>query len=178
MAYSELAAAAARWRLPASRRPRDRHPLDVGRVLIWARPLSLRIKLNPVAGQRYAGSPAANTALGLLVVCYGSPPTAAAARQRHDGVAALLASPTLSGSDALRVRPPPARIAADPEYAPTSPTRGDATSASRRRASAAAARGGVSKMALLFYTLYGFAIIFFAGWWFVWLLHLLAIFNG
>ncbi|KAL1415673.1 hypothetical protein MTO96_029092 [Rhipicephalus appendiculatus] len=33
-------------------------------------------------------------------------------------------------------------------------------------------------MALLFYTLYGFAIIFFAGWWFVWLLHLLAIFNG
>lgn len=33
-------------------------------------------------------------------------------------------------------------------------------------------------MALLFYTLYGFAIIFFAGWWFVWLLHLMAIFNG
>ncbi|EEC00850.1 ceramide glucosyltransferase, putative [Ixodes scapularis] len=33
-------------------------------------------------------------------------------------------------------------------------------------------------MALLFYTLYGFAVFFFAGWWVVWLLHLLAIFNG
>ncbi|KAL1485149.1 hypothetical protein MTO96_048403 [Rhipicephalus appendiculatus] len=179
--YSEHAAAAARWWLPPTsrRRPRDSRPLDVGRVLIWASPLSPRIKLtplHPVAGQRYAGTATTTTtAPGETVVCYGSPHTA----QGDDGDAALLATPTPDGSDALKVRPPPALAVADPEYASTqtSPARGDATSA-RRRASAAAARGGVSKMALLFYTLYGFAIIFFAGWWFVWLLHLLAIFNG
>lgn len=178
--YSEHVAAAARWWLPPTSRRRDRpsRPLDVGLVLIWARPLSPRIKLTPlhaVAGQRYAGTATTTTAPGENVVCYGSPHTA----QGDDGNAALLNTPTPDGSDAVKVQLTPALAVADPEYASTqtSPTRGDATSA-RRRASAAAARGGVSKMALLFYTLYGFAIIFFAGWWFVWLLHLLAIFNG
>ncbi|RWS28953.1 ceramide glucosyltransferase-like protein [Leptotrombidium deliense] len=33
-------------------------------------------------------------------------------------------------------------------------------------------------MPLLIYTLYGFAVFFFAGWLFVWLMHLMAIFNG
>ncbi|RWS07297.1 ceramide glucosyltransferase-like protein [Dinothrombium tinctorium] len=33
-------------------------------------------------------------------------------------------------------------------------------------------------MALVIYSLYGFAIFFFAGWLFVWLMHLMAIFNG
>ncbi|GIY78796.1 ceramide glucosyltransferase-B [Caerostris extrusa] len=33
-------------------------------------------------------------------------------------------------------------------------------------------------MVLLFYTLYGFAIFFFGGWCFVWLLHIIAILNG
>ncbi|GFY60049.1 ceramide glucosyltransferase [Trichonephila inaurata madagascariensis] len=33
-------------------------------------------------------------------------------------------------------------------------------------------------MVLLFYTLYGFAIFFFGGWCFVWLLHIIAIING
>lgn len=182
MLYIELASAGSvRWWLPTSG-PEARHPLDVARGLISANPIALSIKrrLHPVAGQRYAGNTAA-AAPGQPVVSCGPPPIASseeAARQR-DGVAALLASPTPGGSDVIhRLRPP--RVA-DPEYAPatTSQSRGDATSARRRRrASAAAARGGVSKMALLFYTLYGFAIIFFAGWWFVWLLHLLAIFNG
>ncbi|XP_076347756.1 ceramide glucosyltransferase-like isoform X5 [Tachypleus tridentatus] len=33
-------------------------------------------------------------------------------------------------------------------------------------------------MAFLFYTLFGFAIFFFGGWCFVWLMHLMAIFNA
>ncbi|XP_015789939.1 ceramide glucosyltransferase [Tetranychus urticae] len=33
-------------------------------------------------------------------------------------------------------------------------------------------------MGLLIYTLYGFAIFFFSGWIFIWLVHFLAIFNG
>lgn len=53
----------------------------------------------------------------------------------------------------------------------------EATKALRRDVTTSGG-GSVAKMALLFYTLYGFAIFFFAGWWFVWLLHLLAIFNG
>lgn len=132
--------------------------------------LSIKLRPRRIARQRYA---AAGTSAAGRVVCYASWEGAAACALcgRQKSVAALLHPPTRAGRDARPRRP----LVEEPP--PTSRTGGDATSA-RRRAPAAAAWGSVSKMALLFYTLYGFAIIFFAGWWFVWLLHLMAIFNG
>lgn len=138
--------------------------------------LSIKRRPRRVARQRYA---AARTSAAGRVVCYASCEKAAACApcERQKSVAALLHSPTPGGRDAR-----PCRVLLAEQvspHPPTSRTGGDATSARRRRrAPARAAWGSVSKMALLFYTLYGFAIIFFAGWWFVWLLHLMAIFNG